>query len=87
MNISARSLAFGFVGLVLMAWIAISLGLGVIPERRGGISKSREPFRFYGVIFGYAVIATLMVGAAIIFWLHPSAGHSGAVQGVNESWP
>jgi hypothetical protein len=67
-----------------MAWVAISLWLGVIPGRHGGISKSSAPFQFYGVIFGYSVIATLMIGAAIIFWMHPLALHPVVPQRLDE---
>jgi len=58
MSIRDRPLAFGFVGLCLAAWITISLRLGMIPWRRGGISKASDPFEFYAVIFGYSLTAT-----------------------------
>ncbi|HVM48665.1 MAG TPA: hypothetical protein VMU04_11600 [Candidatus Acidoferrum sp.] len=74
MNIPDRSLAFGCVGLVVMLWVAFSLWLGEVPRRRGGINRSSDPFQFWGLIFGYAVIATLLIGAAVIFWVYPHAG-------------
>jgi hypothetical protein len=62
---------FGCMGLVLALWTISCLWCGEIRSRRSVICRSTDPFQFYALVFGYSLMATLFIGAGILFWLHP----------------
>jgi hypothetical protein len=71
MTIPAQAVGFGCIGVMLVLWTLSCLWLGEIRSRHSVIYRSTDPFQFYAWIFGYTVIATLFIGAGILFWLHP----------------
>jgi hypothetical protein len=75
MIISKPSLIFGGMGLASILWMLFSLWSGGIYTRRGdAIYRDSEPFQFYVWIFFYALLATLFLGVAVFFFLHPQFG-------------
>jgi hypothetical protein len=72
MSAHSQSLGFGLMGLFFVLWTTLCLWRGQIPMRhRRIISRASEPFEFYAWVFCYSLLATLFIGAGILFWLHP----------------
>jgi hypothetical protein len=62
------------MGLVFALWTLICLWLGQIPSRGRSVARSSESFQFHAWIFCYSLLATLFIGAGIMFFLHPQFG-------------
>jgi len=72
MTIPGRALMFGGMGLGSILWMIFCLWRGAIYSRGGGVTyRDRDPFQFYMWIFFYALLATLFIGAGVLFFLHP----------------
>jgi hypothetical protein len=85
MTISRRALTFGGMGLVSALWMLFSLWKGAIYSRRGPvIYRETYPFQFYVWIFFYALLATLFIGAGILFFVNPQFSLVPTAQDIND---
>jgi hypothetical protein len=84
MTIPKQALMYGCGGLFFLLWMSVSLSRGEIQMRRTVIYRSSDPFQFYALIFFYALLATIFIGAGIFVFLHPHFSLFPAADGADD---
>jgi hypothetical protein len=81
MDFPGKSLSFGLMGLLMALWTAWCLWRGHIPNADGEpYTRADDHFHFNAYIFGFTLIASLFIGAAVMFYVYPDLGKRPALE-------